>query len=504
MSGRKERYVNVEERELRRLREQESRLRSVQRDLPERLNRVREESRREMQQRLAPLEQRARQQEQESQRLRSNLAQLERNTQQRLKQQRQEFQQSVRKSEARQQEALARESNRLESAMKAGFEQQRTEYLRITARQRREYLELNQELDRKFSQLIEEERQARETGQEILQEQIDRVFENIEQERQYKAQLARDLLADVQQIWQQIDRDYQHQRFTPNRLADLQRNLEIAEQNIAAGVSEAAISTSQETYLKLADLRLELEQKEQEWLLYYNATLEDLRSLITEVQAHRQVEVEFGEEGEEIETFQEEVDYWTDGQLSAYEQKLNALNQQLQEGQPTLTVTEIQQISEQIEALRPELAEICEQAKLQVILSQIRAEIADKVVELLAAYGYKLIDPEADATYEGKDFRNAYVVKLKNYADEEIVTVITPDKEFGANNISINAFSDRVTDDEQLRQRAEDIFNALHEEAGLELKGETQCHERPQEEYRDLAKVKRHAVNRAPSQSQSS
>lgn len=503
MSRRNERYVSVEERELQRLREQESRLRSVQQDLPDRLNRIREQARQEMQQRLAPLEQRARQQEKETQRLRSNLGDLERSTQQRLQQQRQEFQQSVRESEARQREALARESDRLESAMREGFEQQRTEYLRITAQQRQEYLGLNQQLDRKFSQLINEERQARQTGQRILQEQIDKVFDNIKQERQYKAKLAQDLLADVEQIWQQIDRDYQHQRFAPNKLADLQRNLELAKQNLTAGVSEAAIATSQETYLKLADLRLELEQKEQEWLLYYNAALEDLRTLIAEVQAHRQVEIELGEAGGEVETFREEVDFWTDGRLSAYEQKLNALEQELKDGEQTLTTEQIKQLAEQIEALRPELSEIADQAKLQVILSQMRAEIADKVVELLESYGYQLADPSADAAYEGTDYRNAYVVKVKNVAGDEVVTVISPEKEFGANNISINAFSDRLQDDKELRERAEDIFNALQVETGLELKGETQCHDQPREGYRDIEQVKGRQVDRSQTQQRS-
>jgi hypothetical protein len=509
MSRGKERYISVEERELRRLREQESRLRSVQKDLPDRLNRIREEARQEMQQRLVPLEQRARQQEQESQRLRSSLADLERSTQQRLRQQRQEFQLSVQESESRQKQALARESTRLESAMRAGFEQQRSEYLRITAQQRQEYLALNQQLDRKFSQLIDEERQARETGQRILQQQIDHVFDNIEQERQYKAQLAQDLLADVEQIWQQIDRDYQHQRFAPNKLADLRRNLDLAKQNLTSGVSEAAIATSQETYLKLTDFRLELEQKEQEWLLYYNAALEDLETLIVEVQAHRQVEIEFGEVGSEVETFREEVDYWTEGRLTAYEQKLNALKQQLKDGEGTITTEQIKHLTEETEALRPELAEIAEQAKLQIILSQMRAEIADKVVELLESYGYQLANPDADAAYEGSDYRNAYVVKVKNIAGDEVVTVISPEKEFGVNNVSINAFSDRLQDDAELRQRAEGIFNTLKEDDRLELKGETQCHDRPLEGYRDMEQVKRrqvkqHQINRSQTQQQSS
>lgn len=503
MSGRKDKYVSVTETKLRELQEQASRLRSIQQDLPDRLNRIRQEAQQEMQQRLAPLEQRTKQQEQESQRLRSNLADLERSTQQRLKQQRQEFQQSVKESETRQQQALARESNRLESAMQAGFKEQRSEYLRITSQQREEYINLNQQLDRKFSQLIDAERQAREIGQQILDQKIDRVFANIEQERQYKAKLAQDYLADVEAIYQQIDRDYQHHRFAPHKLADLRRNIDLVKQNIASGASEAAIATSQQTYLQLADLRLELEQKEQEWLLYYNATLEDVRTLITEAQAHRQVEMEFGEVGSEVEIFREEVDYWTDGRLSAYEQKLNALEQQLKDGESTLTTEQIKQLATEIETLQPELAEIAEQAKLQIILSQMRAEIADKVVELLGEYGYQLADPEGDAAYEGSDYRNAYVVKVKNIAGEEVVTVISPEKEFGANNVSINAFSDRLQDDQQLRERAEDIFNALNEDEILQLQGETQCHDRPKEEYRDMEQVKRRQVNSSQTQQRS-
>ena len=262
MSGEKCKYVRVEEQELRRLREQESRLRSVQNDLPERLNAVREQARQEFQQRLAPLENRARQQEQETQKLKSGLKDLEKQTQKRLQRQREEFQTAVKESESRQKQALRRETNRLESAMNQGFESQRREYLQITQQQRQEYIQLLEHQDTKFTQLIDEERQAR-------QEQIKQVVANIQEERERKAQLATDMLADVETVWEQINRDYQHERFAPGKLADLRRGLEMARSNIQSGVNEAAIANAQQTYLDLADLRLELEQKEQELSLIH-------------------------------------------------------------------------------------------------------------------------------------------------------------------------------------------------------------------------------------------
>ena len=411
MSGEKCKYVRVEEQELRRLREQESRLRSVQNDLPERLNAVREQARQEFQQRLAPLENRARQQEQETQKLKSGLKDLEKQTQKRLQRQREEFQTAVKESESRQKQALQRETNRLESAMAQGFESQRREYLQITQQQRQEYIQLLEHQDTKFTQLIDEERQAR-------QEQIKQVVANIQEERERKAQLATDMLADVETVWEQINRDYQHERFAPGKLADLRRGLEMARSNIQSGVNEAAIANAQQTYLDLADLRLELEQKEQEWQLLYNSAWEDLRSLIAEVQANRECEIEVGKDSE-TEKFKFEVDYWVDGRLSKYEEQLAELESRLKAGELTLSTEQVIQLGAEVTALQPTLGEIVEQAKLAILGSQLRAEIADRVVEVLDSLGYTLVNSD-DAVYEGDDERNAYVVKVKNIAGDEV------------------------------------------------------------------------------------
>lgn len=492
MSGEKRRYIRVEEQQLQRLREQDSRLRSLQQDLPERLNAVREQARREFQQRLAPLEQRAQQQEQETQRLKSSLKNIEIETQKRLQQQRQEFQTGLREVEYRQQQALQQETTRLESAIQQGLEQQRQEYLRITQQQRQEYTRLIDRQDQKFTQLIAQEKQDREQGQKILQIQINQIVTDIDQERQRKAKIAQDLLSDVEAIWEQINRNYQHQRFAPGRLDDLRGKLQIADNNIQAGVTEAAISITQQTYLDLADLRLELERKEQEWLLLYNAALEDLRSLIVEVQANRECEVEVGN-GDEAEKFNLEVDYWVNGRLTEYQQKLHQLESQLTAGESTLTTEQVKEIAEKITALQPILGEIVEQAKLAILSSQLRAEIADKVVEVLSSQGYTLVDQNTDAVYEGNDWRNTYVVKVKNIAGDEVVTVVSPEKEFGVNSISINTFSPTIVDEKATQENASAIFDTL-EEAGVKATSALECNQQAKTEYQNLEEVKQRQV----------
>jgi len=480
MSGEKCRYVSIEQQELRRLREQDSRLRSLQRDLPERLNAIREEGRRELQQRLEPLVQRTQQQELEAKKLKSNLATLELETHRRMQQQRKDLQTAIRNSETKQQEALASEVKRLENAMQEGFSQQRSLLLEITAEQRQEYLSLNQQIEQKFDRLIAEERQAREQLQQYL-----------EQERQDKAKLAQDLLDDVEVIWRQIDRDYQHQRFAPDKLDDLYREITFAQINIQQGIPEAAIATTQRTYLALADLRLDIERQEQEWQIYYNAAMDDLKCLIIEVQANRECQLEIGK-GDESEKFVLEVDYWTNGSLNQYEQQLQQIETHLREGALSLSTEQLKQVAQQIQDLQPRLGEIVEQARVEILSSQLRAEIADKVATVLGEMGYRLVDPETNAIYEGDDQRQAYVLKLQDVNGGEVVTVISPEKEFGKNQVSINSFGKILQDEKAQKQNAEAIFQTL-ELNGIE-NGPLRCNDNPRQEYRNMDEVKQRQV----------
>lgn len=476
MSGEKRRYIRVDETELRRLREQESRLRSVQQDLPERLSAVAQQTRQEMQQRLSYLAEREERQAEQTRQLRSYLENLEENTHQYLQQHREQFKSALQEAQLRQEQAIARQKHDLQLAMHAGFEQQREEYLRLTREQRQEY-----------QQLFTQERQAREKGQLQLQQQIDRMgqdIQDIHKSQERKNQLAQDLLADVREIWLAIDRDYQHQRFAPGALAKLQRSLDMAKNNIAAGVSEAAIATSQKTYLDLVDLRLEIEQKEQEWLLLYNAALQDIRSLIAEVQANRQCTIEIGSD-EDAEAFKLEVDYWSFGALTAYEQNLAAIESQLTSNEASLTPEILKELGAKIETLQPQLGAIVEQAKLAILSSQLRAEIGDRVVEALSALGYSLLDPQADSCYAAEDPRQAYGVKVKNIAGDEVVTVITPDRDFGVNSISINTFSPTLLDEKATQQNSQAIFELLNEE-GVRQSGQLVCNPEPKPEYREF------------------
>ncbi len=487
MSGEKRRYITIDEAQLRQLQEQDSRLRSVQQDLPDRIQAIREQTRQELMSRLTPLEQRASRQEQLAQGLTSAIADLERETSHRLQVQQQGFQIAVKQAEDRQGVALTREMFRLQTALRSSFDQARQEYLQITSEQRHEYIRLIDEHDRQFQAQLAEERQARERGEQLIIQKLETLVQDIQANKQQQSQLAQSLLTDVEQIWTQVEQEYPHQRFAPGRLQELRRGLELAKANLAAGVSQAAVATTQQSYLELVNLRLELQQKEQEWLLLYEATTQDLRSLIAEVQANRECELVVGE-GSEADGFKFEVDYWTEGGLTQYQEELKGIEFELQGGETTWTSDRLKALGDRLQSYQPRLGEMVEAAKRAILSSQLRVEIADRIVETLSSFGYTLINLDQDALYEKNDPRQSYLVKVRNIAGDEVVTVISPQKNFGTNLISINTFSPTLIDETATQENAKAIFKQL-ETQGIQATGDLECYQQPQQGYRNLQQV---------------
>lgn len=117
MSGEKRTIVQIEDNELRRLREQETRLRNVQRDLPERLNAIRRGAINAMNDRIAPLQQRLDRHGKMVNSLSTDLGRLERHTNNRFQQQQRNFENAIQNSEKHQQNYTDAMVSRLGSRM---------------------------------------------------------------------------------------------------------------------------------------------------------------------------------------------------------------------------------------------------------------------------------------------------------------------------------------------------------------------------------------------------
>lgn len=441
MSGRKRTYVSVDEQELRRLQAQEARLRTVNQDLPERLEAVRRQVGQELRNRFAPVEARQREYERTVQGLQSALGSLERDAQRRLEQQRQEF------------------ASQIEA-------------------QHGELLGLLEKQDERFTSLLEDEGQARQQAVANLQGQINAIVADAGR----KQRIATTFVSDLTTIIVETNR-MPHQRFAPGGMDKVLRAATDARSSLAAGMAEAALSTAQDAYWELADLRVIVLAKEREFMLVHQTALAGTRALLEEARANRLQRLE--REGEE-KAHELEVDYWTNGELSTLEVEVKALEARLESGWETLSIDEARRILSGIEARKPRVAEIVTRAEQNILASQLRADIAGLVVATLEEQGFDVMD----AAYVGEDMRNAYVVKVTNIAGSEVVTVISPvGDEPGKNEVTIHSFDATYRDDQVRHQRAQEIAAALRGE-GLEV-GSPQEVGDAAPEFRDMNAVRR-------------
>lgn len=423
MSGEKVTYVRIEEREARRLREMETHFRAVQRDLPERLNRIRATAAEEVARQDRRIQERWREFQQTADKLRSDLSTLDRENQRRLR------------------EGLARA---------------RAEYTEMVAGERAERQAQAAQMRQEYTSLIERERAERERQVEELRSRVGR----IEEKEGALQRMAEEWLQDLRALREEVGR-LPHQRFAPGRMERLDGMLAQGEINLRNGASQAALVNAQGAYFNLVELRAEVLYKEQEFEAEYLRALAAVRSLIEEVRAHREGVVPG--DGVEEKDIEVDVDYWSRGALSRLTDQLGGIESRLEAEKETLTVEQVRRLEEEASAIRQQLPEVVEAAKLTIINSQACYNVAQAVASVMEEQGYQV----ETGTYECEDERGAYGIKMRNRGGDEFVTIITPSQERELAYSTRMNFYDRSQDEAMRHAFANAVYEGLNE-AGLQ------------------------------------
>lgn len=382
-----------------------------------RIDQARRRTMRDVRRRLSGVESRQRRYERMTQTLQSRLGSYERKTARRLQQQRDDL------------------SARLNA-------------------QQNEFSDLLDAADRKFSVMMSEERKRRRRDVADLQSRLDALAAQEEKKRE----AAREIIADLRAIAREIER-LPLQRFAPGRMDDIRRHIADAEIGMSASMAEAALSTAQDAYWRLADLRDEVLEAEQVFFRLRQEAIQRGRDLLATAQSARRRAMEIDPDtGEEMEL---DVDFWTGGGLARHEAELENQISELIDGEEILTIDDVRRWHEQLDATSGTTDELVQTAKAAVLASQIRFNLAQIALDVFETQGFRLYD----STYEGDDPRNAYVMKVRNIAGSEIVSVIAPfEGNFGENRLTLHAYDDAYSDETALDQRAGEIVAALNAE----------------------------------------
>jgi hypothetical protein len=321
---------------------------------------------------------------------------------------------------------------------------------------RTETRQLLDQQEKRFDSALTAERAER-------QREIGSLLEEIERDRATKASVldaAQTAVADARVLHDAIDSSLPHERFAPGQLAQLTGRLTIAQASVAAGTGEAALAQAQELYLRLGELRAEVELKDTEWRAAHLTAVAAVTALAEQISYNSMITVTDEESGASAEL---DVDYWSDGELSAIKAAADQLAARVKAEAAPPALTELREISERsVAALNDRLSEVVATARIRQWASQVRVNMAETAVDVLeATTGYRW---DGDATFAGDDQREAFYSKLKHIDESEIVVEVAPDPDGKSCVIRVMSYETGNPDESQRVSRVHAIANSLRDQ----------------------------------------
>ncbi|MBE1484384.1 coiled-coil domain-containing protein [Plantactinospora soyae] len=460
MSGRKVSYVSVEESEARKMREAQARLTELRADVPKLLNKVRDDTRREADRRFREADERQRRYAAAVDKLSADIRQVEvaarRRTEENARRLRQELNAEIDAVQQQHAVDLAEHDRRMRTAV--------------------------QQSERRLQSAIVAESTVRQQVTEQLASDIRQVGRDVAAQRERELAAARQWLADAEVLRNYIAGDLAHERLAPGQLQRLAQDLRLAVANADNGLSQAAVAQAQAAYAGLSELRATVELREQEWSALRGQTYE--RLLLLREMVHAVAQPGTGpDDGVD-------VDFWTHGRYQALQEELGqAVALAGQDGPDAPGPEELRRLLE-VEAprLQAEHERLVDTAAAAANNSQLRANIADRVVQTLAVAGY---DRDVDGGYEGEDFRGGFVARTRHEDGSEVLVTIMPVDERGTAELAIHSIHTRIGSEEERRSRATALVTQLRA-GGLRVSDPAEAQPPTQlDELRDITRIKK-------------
>ena len=272
-------------------------------------------------------------------------------------------------------------------------------------------------LSQRFTEEMQREREQYHRHLQSLSQRLDAY----EQSEQSKAEAAQQWLRQIVAFAEFIQEHFDHERFLPGRVSRILGSLNFAQNNLAQGFFESSIQTSQQAFLQLSELHLELEQRIVEWQTAYARARGALTQFIAEMEMNSRVNA-FGLEGEEL-TEQVELSYWSNGRYRELLDKCRRLLALLSQEHRSLSTEELEQTYKDLLPVVVERFEsIIYEARLNALNSQLRMNIAERALQALEVQGFRL----NAAGYANEDMRAAFTANLENPDGSRVLIEVLP------------------------------------------------------------------------------
>ena len=229
---------------------------------------------------------------------------------------------------------------------------------------------------------------------------------------------------------------------------------------------DIAASSGFQIFNNLSNIRFQIDVDRTIQVTHYQKLIENANRLL-ETTSQSSTIYAMDADGNELPDLID-VDYWIEGRLREFTVHLTSIFDRIA-SDPWMNIDQIVNYDHQINDLSEQLTDLVTTARIAVLASQLRFNVAQIIVQSLESQGFFL----DQASYEKDDYREAFTAHTCNFAGNEVMVTIDPDpglEEGGKLHIqSLDA--DQITEHELL-QRNREIFTAIAE-SGIKV-GEIQ------------------------------
>lgn len=251
---------------------------------------------------------------------------------------------------------------------------------------------------------------------------VDDLIGQIQAKEQGEQELAQYWTQQAVRLLKELSENYRPQLFTARAYEKLRQRIDMAQNDIDQKRFSSAADGGRAVFYEALDLKEELVLAETEWNYWFNALKEREVRLLEMLSESENRAYELNVGGEQV-TDTNGVDYWTNGQLSVFRDRVEKFRGKLHD----LGEKDTEYIRKQAEAalgLMEELTLIENAAHTNVAMSVSRYEMAEKIGAILGE-DFQMIDSDGD--YFGEENRDEYHAIFENpVTGDQTAIVITP------------------------------------------------------------------------------
>lgn len=293
------------------------------------------------------------------------------------------------------------------------------------------------------------------------QEQINNIVAQIQGDKNRACQTKNALMTAYQEQLGIVNLK-EHQKYAPGQLNAIKARLN----GINALSDVAACAILNTNFNDLLTLDADIEKAKLEYEAKHLITLKAAEDVLARMNENRKTisltdgnNVSLMDDRGEIVRI--ELDFWTEGEYGKLEKDLETIKKQIIDGlnDPKYTTHDLDKVLDRILEINQHQMELVVSSIEKGNASQIRAEMADAIIEHLEGQRFEV----KERGYENSDARNAYFIKFDD-GTSRIIVIINPESNT-ANYVVIGTIETDLAEPALIRQGQE--INKVLSEAGI-------------------------------------